>query len=347
MSSLGLDAPMLQMLVTGSAGTSHATEHEKSINLQYEFEGMYRMGPLLKDLGTTQHFQPKILLTIDDNVAVSAGLSPKTRSVLEDLMNERRRSAAKQPPKIEEITEEDQEKEATEKDVSKDTTAQDKDIANGATEETIFETDEDLAKKHSPHSPLNKPTETDDPTSEVEELSPSTHHTRTIEITLRADSEFFNLLTKELSSIDKIEARQKALLTTEVRNLGSKVVSVTRPSHSSSQSDLYAWREIFSLYRDAAVFFANTERHRGARTAVQARERIQWFTDQLAKTPVTRKFKNKESVVLLGKFMEINTSLLRTLLFQEMNSTATQKILKKFDKRTSLTYFYFLFGSGC
>ena len=326
MSSLGLDAPMLQMLVTGSAGTSHATEHEKSINLQYEFEGMYRTGPLLRDLGTTQHFQPKILLTIDDNVAVSAGLSPKTRSVLEDLMNERRRSAAKQPPKIEEITDEDQEKEAMEKDVSKDPMApEDKDIANGATEETIFETDEDLAKKHSPHSPLNKPLETDDQTSEVEELSPSTHHSRTIE---------------------KIEARQKALLTTEVRNLGSKVVSVTRPSHSSSQSDLYAWREIFSLYRDAAVFFANTERHRGARTAVQARERIQWFTDQLAKTPVTRKFKNKESVVLLGKFMEINTSLLRTLLFQEMNSTATQKILKKFDKRTSLTYFYFLFGSG-
>ena len=41
--------------------------------------------------------------------------------------------------------------------------------------------------------------------------------------------------------------------------------------------------------------------------------------------------------------MGINTTLLRTLLFQEMNSMATQKILKKFDKRTSLTYLFFFF----
>lgn len=40
MSSLGLNAPMLHMLVTGSQGTTNENEHEKSINLQYEFEGM-------------------------------------------------------------------------------------------------------------------------------------------------------------------------------------------------------------------------------------------------------------------------------------------------------------------
>lgn len=281
-------------------------------------------------IGTLQHFQPKILLTIDDNVAVSAGLSPKTRSLLEDLMNERRRSEREQLPKIQEITEE----ETTKEDVATDTPVPESEhVSNGTTEEeTMFETDEDLAK----HSPLDVIKDTE---SEDVPLESSTHHPRTIEITLRADSEFFNLLTKELSSIDKIEARQKALLTTEVQSLGSKVVSVTRPSRPSSQSDLYAWREIFSLYHDAAVFFANTERHRGARTAVQARERIQWFSEQLQKNPITRKFKNKESQRLLGEFMEINTTLLRTLLFQEMNSTATQKILKKFDKRTSLTYF--------
>jgi len=48
MSSLGLNAPMLQMLVTGSAGTTDHTENERSINLQYEFEGLLRSRPVLK-----------------------------------------------------------------------------------------------------------------------------------------------------------------------------------------------------------------------------------------------------------------------------------------------------------
>ena len=48
MSSLGLNAPMLQMLVTGSSGTADHTENERSINLQYEFEGLFRSRPVLK-----------------------------------------------------------------------------------------------------------------------------------------------------------------------------------------------------------------------------------------------------------------------------------------------------------
>jgi hypothetical protein len=244
-------------------------------------------------------------------------------------MDERRRSETEEVPKIEEITEEEE----AWKDTSKEIPVRE-DHADATPEDAFFETDEDLSE-HSLPSPIKDPEPTDEFTG-VETLK-STPRSRTIAITLHADSEFFNLLTKELSSIDKIEAGQKILLTTKVQNLGSKVLSVTRPSNPTSQSDLYAWREIFSLYRDAAVFFANTERHRGPRTAVQARERIAWFSEQLARNPITRKFKNKESNFLLREFLDINTTLLQTLLFQEMNSLATQKILKKFDKRTSLT----------
>ena len=53
----------------------------------------------------------------------------------------------------------------------------------------------------------------------------------------------------------------------------------------------------------------------------------------------TRKFKNKNSKNLLNLFLNINKSLLQGLYFQEINTTATRKILKKFDKRTALTYF--------
>jgi len=104
---------------------------------------------------------------------------------------------------------------------------------------------------------------------------------RTIEIVLNADSEFFNLLTQELSSIDVLQAQQKNILTVQVSDLGREISAVTRPSNQGSQSDMYAWREIFVLYKDASVFIASTERHRGARSAAEARERIQLFANQL------------------------------------------------------------------
>jgi SPX domain protein involved in polyphosphate accumulation len=52
---------------------------------------------------------------------------------------------------------------------------------------------------------------------------------------------------------------------------------------------------------------------------------------------IVQKFKNKNSGGLLAYFLNINKTLLQSLLFQEMNFTAIQKILKKFDKRTSLS----------
>lgn len=57
---------------------------------------------------------------------------------------------------------------------------------------------------------------------------------------------------------------------------------------------------------------------------------LSWLTAQ--------KFRNKNSRNLLAYFLNINTTLLQSLLFQEMNFIAIQKILKKFDKRTSLSY---------
>src|SRR6202041_4024059 len=92
--------------------------------------------------------------------------------------------------------------------------------------------------------------------------------------------------TAELSSIDNVQAQQKARLTSEVSEMGNKVMAVTRPSSSKAISDLYAWRELFSLYRDASVFFSSTERDRGAHTAEQARERMQWFANQVEKSRV-------------------------------------------------------------
>ena len=145
-------------------------------------------------------------------------------------------------------------------------------------DENIFQIDEDIVKSQRPSEELKY----DDRQNGLDELDNEPARHRTIEITLHADSEFFELLTKELSSIDDLQARQKEQLTSQVNDLGKDVLGVTNPSKSGSSSDLYTWREIFCLYRDASVFFAMTERDHGARNAQQARERVQWFQNQLA-----------------------------------------------------------------
>jgi E3 ubiquitin-protein ligase BAH len=146
-------------------------------------------------------------------------------------------------------------------------------------DDNIFQTDEDIAESLRTSEDFKSVDRqnNDDPFNDNE-----TARHRTIEIILHADSEFFDLLSKELSSIDDLQARQKEQLTSRVNDLGKDVLVVTKPSKSGSTSDLYAWRQIFSLYRDASVFFAMTERDHGARNAQQARERVQWFQNQIA-----------------------------------------------------------------
>ena len=151
-------------------------------------------------------------------------------------------------------------------------------------DESIFETDEDIEQNRRAQDILKQGFQEDEEclTNGINDV---VHKSRTIEITLQADSEFFHLLSAELSSIDNVQGQQKDRLTSQISDLGKNIVAVTRPS-GRGVSDLYAWREIISLYRDASVFFASTERDHGAHTAEQARERMEWFSKQIDKSQV-------------------------------------------------------------
>jgi len=218
-------------------------------------------------VGTTQHFHPKILLTVDDDLAVSADLSPETKKVIEELMSHRSSGHRRPSNKVVEFTESPSEQ--------PDNPVEDPETSQN--DETIFETDEDIAKSEREREAIKS---SSNRAADPDAFEPDQHHPRTIEITLHSDSEFFNLLKNELSSIDSLQARQKEELTSQVKELGKDVMTVTRPGNSAS-SDLYTWRDIFLLYRDAAVFFASTERDHGARTTAQAKERIEKFQSQL------------------------------------------------------------------
>jgi hypothetical protein len=263
--------------VSGSDGVAQHTD--KPAHLQYEFEGMILIFSRLTcvSVGNTQHFQPKILLTVDDDLAVSADLSLETKKVIEELVSYRSSGHRRPSNKIVEITESPSEhpyaREASDNAVE--------DLGTFQNDDTIFETDEDIAHFERERDALRAGRNQAANDADPDTFGSDQHRTRTIEITLHADSEFFSLLKNELSSIDSLQARQKEELTSQVKELGKNVMTVTRPEKSASSSDLYTWREIFLLYRDAAVFFASTERDHGARTTAQAKDRIEKFQNQL------------------------------------------------------------------
>ncbi|KAM4058001.1 SPX domain-containing protein [Hirsutella rhossiliensis] len=156
-----------------------------------------------------------------------------------------------------------------------------------------------------------------------------------IEVPLVFDGEFFNLLQSDVNNLDALQAEEEKKMTTEVVELGKEVSQVSRPSRFS-KNDLARWRCIFELYLDAEVFFATHERDHGARSSQKALKQLQWFQGEVDKRYLAKDFKLRESRVAFARFLNLNLDLLKNIQFQELNKLAVFKILKKFDKRTSL-----------
>ncbi|PKK51321.1 hypothetical protein CI102_3081 [Trichoderma harzianum] len=156
-----------------------------------------------------------------------------------------------------------------------------------------------------------------------------------IEVPLRSDGVFFDILQSDLGGLDALQATEKDQLKQEVKEIGKQVSQVSRPTRFS-KSDLDRWRHIFELYLDAEVFFATHEQEHGARSSQKALQQLQWFQNQVHKQQLVKSFKLAESRNAFSKFLELNATLLKHLQFQELNMLAISKILKKFDKRTAL-----------
>lgn len=151
---------------------------------------------------------------------------------------------------------------------------------------------------------------------------------RTVEVPLQSDSEFFQMLRQELSSLDALQSHERDGLTWEVNSLARDISRVAIPAGGYKTSDLYAWREIFEMYIEAKIFFSTDERDGGSRNSSVAQSQLQIFTDKLDGQGSIRKLKRKESRLAVGQFVRINLNLLRNLKFQEINHTAMAKILK-------------------
>lgn len=154
-------------------------------------------------------------------------------------------------------------------------------------------------------------------------------------IQLQSDSEFFHMLMKELQDLDDLKSSLKKTFEAEVLDLAKEISTVASPG--TKRSDMYRWREIFQLYIEAGIFFSDHEAMAGPTNSVQAKERLQWFWDQLQKQSLVTGFKNKRSRKAFVDFWNLNSELVKNHVYQELNQTAITKILKKFDKQTALT----------
>ena len=149
-----------------------------------------------------------------------------------------------------------------------------------------------------------------------------------VEVPLQSDSEFFQMLQQELTSLGVLQDDERVQMTTEINTLAHELARVADPLKGPKASDLYAWRDIFEMYIESGIFFSTNERGGGTRNSNEAQIQLQGFITKLERQESIKRLKRKESRIALGQFLHINLDLLRNLKFQEINQTAMAKILK-------------------
>ncbi|ESA41946.1 hypothetical protein GE21DRAFT_10245 [Neurospora crassa] len=160
-----------------------------------------------------------------------------------------------------------------------------------------------------------------------------------VDIPLDSDAKFFNILQTDVVELDSLQTQERQSMNDGIQLLGDEIARLARPRKGVihiAKSDLYRWREIFELYLAAQVFFSTAETATGPRDSEKARKQLVWFQDEVNKRQLLQKFKLKASAEAYTHFLELNATLLKNFKFQELNRTAVTKIIKKFDKQTSL-----------
>lgn len=164
------------------------------------------------------------------------------------------------------------------------------------------------------------------------------------------------MLTHALTTLDTLQRTQQALFRKTVSHLCSSISSAAVPpaprtakqklgsklkmgqvGSGDGHSDLYAWREVFTLWIEAEIFESSAERNRGERGIEEAERRLKAFAGEVTRRGLgdRRTLKSRESRAALNTFLQLNLTLLDLKKFQTANIKAARKILKKHDKRTS------------
>ncbi|KAF8634688.1 hypothetical protein AX17_004125 [Amanita inopinata Kibby_2008] len=187
--------------------------------------------------------------------------------------------------------------------------------------------------------------------------------TEEVVIPLVADTAFFQLLSSTLEALATHLTAVRSDFMEILERLSHTISATARPSSFSnssmfrpysgasshaglirlpyvslSKSDLYSWREVFQLYIEAEVFESITEEHAGERPVEDSEKRLKLFIERVTQRGLgtSRSMNLKQSHESLATFLELNLFILNIKKFQQANSEATRKILKKHAKRTAL-----------
>ncbi|KAK9465464.1 SPX domain-containing protein [Lipomyces arxii] len=352
---LGLEKDTLQLLLAyEKAQRSHtysSSIDKRRPKLIYSFEG------------SLHEFVPKITINLDSvkGTPLSAEISPETRAKLEHLAH----STTRRSSQISYAANDDMDTDGNQAESLEDNEifiSDREDVptdgCDGHTVLTNVDSDKstkrasiDLRTLFNPAQSViqsgGKTSVNDQPALDLESQS---RYPDEIEIHLHSDSEFFHMLCSELAALDSLKQEQEKVMIDQVNEIARQLPYVSSPLQK--KNDLYVWREIFRLYIDAGVFFSGLEQDAGERSAERAKEQLIWFTDQVKQMNLLDRFKMRESKAVFEEFWKLNLSLLKSTQFQSLNQTATNKILKKFDKQTALSArevfpeFYFNSPSG-
>lgn len=158
-----------------------------------------------------------------------------------------------------------------------------------------------------------------------------------LSIKLNADAKFFQMLETELNNLDRFRTQEENKMIKDIEEV-SDVLTTLTTKESTKKSDIYTWRELFKLFLDNEIYFKYNETSltSSENSFERTKENLEEFNKEIYKAGLLNNFKNKKSLRAFSRFLEINDYLLKVLEFQSMNSTAFRKILKKFDKQTSL-----------
>ncbi|AOA63498.1 Hypothetical protein PP7435_CHR3-1163 [Komagataella phaffii CBS 7435] len=148
------------------------------------------------------------------------------------------------------------------------------------------------------------------------------------------DSSFFRELSLELEGLNNFKEAQKRYLVDQVDMISKSVSEST--SFVKRRSDLYTWRELFKLYIDSEIFFKSSTSTAGERSVQQAKANLAAFWNHVNNKKFHKAFHQKGSRSAFKSFIGLNERLLKVSQFQYLNKMAMTKILKKFDKQTSL-----------
>jgi transposase-like protein len=187
--------------------------------------------------------------------------------------------------------------------------------------------------------------------SSQEDAATDSKDARWVQVPLVSANDFFQLLEPKLLELENLRDEETHNLEEAILDLGEAVENVVQPVRDGfetrrqvSYRDLYFWREMFRLYLETPIFYSETERKRGAITFNEAKSNLESYDQQLRTTGLLDKMKTPQAKAAAKQFLDLNVQILNIMHFQEMNSRAMTKILKKFNKRTHLEGQQFIKG---